>query len=348
MFVEVTRLFLVVLGTAAGYWLGRDLGGAGTAAEGVAGMIGCLAGYVGGGVIGRLIERAAGEVERRADSFSAVRVVGGALGAVLGAIGGTLCAAPIVFVVSQPMGVAIGGLVVWCWAYLGFRVVGSRSIAVLEMFGLSTRPLVRSTPFDARDGVLVDTSVLMDGQLLTLAHTGLLGTDLLVARFVLDELQGFADCPDVAKSRRAHRGLETLEVLRRDPTINVRVLDDEVPDIAAVDAKLIALARRLALRLLTNDAALARNAELQGVPTCNLRKLAVDLSPAMIPGDVVKLALTASGRQRGQAVGHLDDGSLVVVNDGETLIGRPAVSLRITSVVPTAVGRLVFAAHEGG
>ena len=180
------------------------------------------------------------------------------------------------------------------------------------------------------------------------AHTGLLGSDLLVARFVLDELQGFADCPDVAKSRRAHRGMETLDVLRREHTINVRVLDDEVPDFVAVDAKLIALARRLALRLLTNDAALARNAELQGVPTCNLRKLAADLSPAMIPGDFVKLALTASGRLRGQAVGHLEDGSLVVVNEGDALIGGPAVALRITSVVPTAVGRLVFAALEGG
>ena len=203
-------------------------------------------------------------------------------------------------------------------------------------------------PFDARDGLLVDTSVLMDGQLLTLAYTGLLGTDLLVARFVLDELQGFADCGDVTKSRRAHRGLESLEVLQRDHTIAVRVLDDEVPDFAEVDAKLISLARRLELRLLTNDAALARNAEVQGVPSCNLRRLAADLSPVVIPGDFVKLALTAHGRQHGQGVGHLEDGSLVVVNGGQQLVGGPEVALRVTSVVPTAVGRLVFAAVEGG
>ncbi len=348
MFVEVTRLCLVVLGTAAGFWLGRDIAGAGSAAEGIAGMVGCLAGYVGGGVIGRLMERAAGEVDRRAATMSPVRVVGGALGAVLGAGAGVLCGAPLVVVWPSIFGAAGAGFIVWCGAFLGFRIVGSRSVAVLEMLGLSTRPLVRAVPFDARDGLLVDTSVLMDGQLLTLAHTGLLGSDLLVARCVLDELQGFADAPDPTKSRRANRGLESLEILQRDHTIAVRVLDEEAPDFAAVDAKLIALARRLELRLLTNDAALARNAELQGVPACNLRRLAADLSPAVIPGDFVRLALTAPGRQSGQGVGHLDDGSLVVVNGGQTLVGGPEVALRVTSVVPTAVGRLVFAAVEGG
>ena len=91
---------------------------------------------------------------------------------------------------------------------------------------------------------------------------------------------------------------------------------------------------------------MARNAEVQGVPSCNLRRLASDLSPAVFPGDFVKLALTAHGRQTGQGVGHLDDGSLVVVNGGDELVGGPEVSLRVTSVVPTAVGRLVFAAVE--
>jgi uncharacterized protein YacL len=211
------------------------------------------------------------------------------------------------------------------------------------MLGLSSRPLVRAQAYDAHDGLLVDSSVIMDGQLLGLARAGLLGGDLMVPGFVLTEVQGFADSADAARSRRAHRGLETLEVIKRDGPVRVFVLDDEVPELAEVDAKLAALARRLELRLLTNDSALARVAELQGVATCNLRRLAIELAPAIVPGDLVRVALTKSGRERGQGVGQLDDGSMVVVNGGISLVGGPEVALQVTSVVPTSVGRIVFA-----
>ena len=339
----MTRLCFVIICTAAGFWLTRDLVGARDAAQGIGGMVGCLVGYVGGGVMGRLLERAAGEVEERADRLPAAQIVGGAVGALLGAMAGLIAAAPILLVLPLRLGAGIAGLVVWCAIYLGFRIVGGRSVAVLEMMGLSTRPLVRSEPFDARDGMLVDTSVLMDGQLLTLARTGLLGADLLVARFVLDELQGFADSADPVKARRARGGQESLAELSKDGIVKVRVLDDAMPQYSEVDAKLVALARRLELRLLTNDGALARNAEIQGVPACNLRRLASDLAPAVLPGDPLNLQLSGVGRQRGQGVGHLDDGSLVVVNGGEQFVGGDAVELRVTSVVPTSVGRVVFA-----
>jgi uncharacterized protein YacL len=213
----------------------------------------------------------------------------------------------------------------------------------LETLGMSTRPLVRAQAFDARDGLLVDTSVLMDGQLLALARAGVVGGDLMVARFVLDELQGFADAPDETRRRRARRGLDSLDVLEREGVARVFVLDDEVVEYDSVDAKLVALARRLQLRLLTNDGPLARNAELQGVPTCNLRRLAQELAPAVVPGDFVRVALTRSGKEEGQGVGHLEDGSMVVVNEGEDLVGGPEVMLQVTSVVPTTAGRLVFA-----
>lgn len=339
-------MFMVVLGTAAGFWLARDLGGSGPGLEGVGGMLGCLLGYVGGGILGRLVERALGVVERRVETVPPAQVLAGALGAMGGVVGGALAAAPIVVLAPMRIGFAIGGLVMWIASWLGYRIVGSKSIAVLQMLGLSTRPLVRAEAYDARDGFLVDTSVLMDGQLLALARSGLLGSDLMVARFVLDELQGFADSPDDTKSRRAHRGLETLAALRRDGPLRVYVLDDEVPEHDAVDTKLAALARRLQLRLLTNDGALARVAEVQGVPTCNLRRLAADLAPVIVPGDFVRCSLNRNGRERGQGVGHLEDGSMVVVNGGDALVGGPEVSLRVTSVVPTTVGRMVFAAIE--
>jgi uncharacterized protein YacL len=165
----------------------------------------------------------------------------------------------------------------------------------------------------------------------------------MVARFVLDEVQGFADATDDVKRRRARRGLETLDTLRNDGDLRLYILDDEIPEHAEVDAKLIALARRLQLRLLTNDGPLARNAQIQGVPTTNLRKLAQELTPSIGPGDFVRVSITREGKESGQGVGHLDDGSMVVVNGGSELVGGPEVMLQVTSVVPTSAGRLLFA-----
>jgi uncharacterized protein YacL len=211
------------------------------------------------------------------------------------------------------------------------------------MIGLSTRPLVRAHPFDGDDGFLIDTSAVMDGTLLPLVRSGLFRDDLMVPRFVLDELQGLADAADPTRQRRAKRGLEVLDVVRRESMLRVYVLDDEVPEIAAVDAKLVALAKRLQLRLLTTDANLVRVAEVQGVPTCNLRRLSVELGPDVNAGEVLQVDLTKPGREPGQGVGFLDDGSMVVVNDGAQLVGTGPVPLVATSVVPTSVGRIVFA-----
>jgi uncharacterized protein YacL len=339
MFVEGVRLFVVVLGTAIGFWADRTAGGAG----GVGGTLGCLIGYVTGGFFGRMIERALGAVERRVETKSPAQFIAGTLGAIVGGAFALVLVLPLALLLSPQVSAAFAGLSVWIMGWLGFRILERESVAVMETLGMSTRPLVRAQAFDARDGLLVDTSVLMDGQLLALARAGVIGGDLMVARFVLDELQGFADSSDETRRRRARRGLETLEVLERENVARVYLLEDEVVEYDAVDAKLVALARRLQLRLLTNDGPLARNAELQGVPTCNLRRLAHELAPAVVPGDFVRVALTRAGKEVGQGVGHLDDGSMVVVNEGEDLVGGPEVMLQVTSVVPTNAGRLVFA-----
>jgi uncharacterized protein YacL len=340
MFVEGVRLFVVVLGTAAGFWAARTLG---STTQGVGGMLGCLFGYVTGGALGRLLERALGVVERQVEQRSPARLLAGTLGALAGAALALVLVVPVAIFVPIPLAVSLIGLASWILAYVGYRVVAHQSEAVLEMLGLSTRPLVRAQAFDARDGLLVDSSVVMDGQLLPLARAGVLAGNLMVPRFVLDEVQGFADAVDDVKRRRARRGLETLDALRAEADIRLFVLDDEIPEHPEVDAKLVALARRLQLRLLTNDGPLARNAQIQGVPTTNLRKLAQELTPTIGPGDFVRVSITREGKEAGQGVGHLDDGSMVVVNGGSELVGGPEVMLQVTSVVPTSAGRLLFA-----
>ncbi len=261
MFVEGVRLLVAVLGTAAGFWLARRLG---TEAQGVGGMLGCLLGYVAGGVLGRLLDGALGAVERRVDRRSPARLVAGTLGAIAGSALALVLVVPFALLLDTRLAVSIVALAAWVLAWAGYRIVAYQAEAVLEMLGLSTRPLVRAQAFDTRDGVLVDTSVVMDGQLLPLTRSRVLGGDLMVARFVLDELQGFADASDDVKRRRARRGLETLEALRNEGNVRLFVLDDEVPEHNEVDAKLIALACRLQLRMLTNDGPLARECRAAG------------------------------------------------------------------------------------
>jgi len=342
VFVEVTRLFTVVLLTAAGFLVGSDLGAADQTFAGIGGMLGCLIGYLGGGLLGRMLERAVGVVERRVERVPLPQVLAGMVGGGVGAALGLIFAVPAAVYLRPEISLPIGGLAIWLMMYLGFRVAARKSEELFAMAGLSTRPLVRARPYDDTEGFLVDSSAVMDGQLRPLSRSGLFRDDLLVPRFVLDELQGMADAGD-ERSRRARQGLETLEVLRREAPNRVYVVDDEVPEVDEVDAKLVALCRRLQLRLLTNDVNLAKVAELQGVPAVIPRRLAADLLPGVLAGETIEVALTRPGRHPGQGVGFFEDGSMVVVNGGADLVGAGAVALVVSSIVPTSAGRIVFA-----
>jgi uncharacterized protein YacL len=259
-----------------------------------------------------------------------------------GGLAAAFVVVPVVVILPRPPVVMAGTLLVWAAGTLGLRIGIRKTDQLFAMAGLSTRPLVRSEPFEVDDGYIVDTSAVMDGQMSNLARSGVIDQVLFIPRFVLDELQGFADAREGAQARRARRGLEMLDAIRREGSARVRTLDDEIPEIQAVDAKLVALARRLQLRLLTCDAHLQRVAELQGVPVLNLRRLADDLRPERSAGDIVTVELVRRGKETGQAVGFLDDGSMVVVNSADHLVGN-VIEVEITSIIPTAVGRLLFA-----
>ena len=152
--------------------------------------------------------------------------------------------------------------------------------------------------------------------------------------------------PRWPRRRRGHRGLETLEALRRDPAIRLQVLDDEVPERTEVDAKLVVLAGRLGADLLTIDANLQHVAELQGVRCRNLHRLAVSLRPALVPGEIVRLPITREGKEPGQGVGYLDDGTMIVVTDASRLVGAET-DVCIASAVQTSRGRMFFASLAG-
>ena len=343
MFVEIVRLLIVALSTAAGYALAADgrVDPGGIAVLGA--TMGALVGYVAGGVVGRQLRRAMGTFEAQVARAPAHQLLAGVVGAGALAVVSALIALPAVVLVPAPWGWPVFGLLVWIGVYEGFQIGAAKSADLLELAGL--RP--QSSTARAGEAVLVDTSAVIDGRLLDVTEAGFLHGTLLVPRFVLDELQGIADAADDTRRRRGRRGLETLDVLRRDPRVVITVVDDEVPEFDAVDAKLVALARRLPADIVTTDANLQTVAEMQGVRCRNLNRLAAGLRPAIVPGEVLNLPISREGKEPGQGVGFLDDGTMVVVGDAAELVGRD-VAVRITSNVQTSVGRLLFASVIDG
>lgn len=345
MFVEIVRLFIVLLATAAGFALGRGPDGAEAGNAAVVGAtLGALTGYVVGGFFGRLLDQAKVVAERRIDEVPAHRILAGAVGAILLGVLAAIVALPAGLLIPWPYGWLGFGVLTWAGAFQGFRLGARKSDQLLAMAGLSSRPLVRASPYgsEEQEAVLMDTSAVIDGRLLGLVRAGFLKGALLVPRFVLDELQGIADAQDPNRRRRGRRGLEMLEAMQHQPGIDVHVLDDEVPEHAEVDAKLVALARRLKASLLTVDEPLQRVAELQGVRCLSLRRLADNVRPVHVPGERVLLPITREGREPGQGVGFLDDGTMVVVGDAAPLVGQQ-VEVSITSNVQTSMGRMLFA-----
>ncbi|MFP5376665.1 MAG: PIN domain nuclease [Acidimicrobiia bacterium] len=345
MFVEVVRLFIVFLATAAGFAVGDGRGAPDPGTGAIVGAtLGACVGYVAGGVLGRLLDVAMGAAERRIDTAPAHRLLAGGVGSVvLGGLAGVVVL-PAAFVFPPQAGWSAVGLVVWVGAFLGFRLGARKSDQLLAMAGLSSRPLVRATSYGGGEaaGVVVDAATVVDGRLLALARSGFLRDAVLVPRFVLDDLEAIAASSDPARRRRGRRGLEILDALRGQPGVTVHVLDDEVPEHDDADARLVALARRLGAGLLVLDDGLVRAAELQGVRCLSLRRLADGLRPVYLPGERARLPIVREGREPGQGVGFLEDGTMVVVGGAADLVGSE-VDVRITSKVETSVGRMLFA-----
>jgi uncharacterized protein YacL len=346
MFVEIVRLFIVFLATGGGFAIGAGAGGAEAGNGAVIGAtLGASLGYVLGGVVGRLFRRAMGVVDRRIEQAPAHHVFAGAVGGIaLGGLTGVI-GIPAVLLLPGRAGWPLLGLCIWMGAYQGFCYGSRKSDDLLAMAGLSSRPLVRASPYGGnveQDAVLVDTSAVIDGCLLPLARAGFLRDALLVPRFVLDELQGIADAQDPNRRRRGRRGLEILETLREQAGVDVHVLDDEVPEHEEVDAKLVALARRLRTSLVTVDEPLRRIAELQGVRCLSVRRLTEGLRPTHVAGDRLRLHVSKPGKEPGQGVGFLEDGTMVVVTDAAGLVGHDA-DVSVSSTVQTSMGRMIFA-----
>jgi uncharacterized protein YacL len=275
----------------------------------------------------------------------------------VGLIVGLLIAALLAFPLSllpAPFGRVMPFIGVVIMGYLGISVFVMRQNDMFGMFsslrgGSSSGG---SQPADAASHnwaenrtILLDTSVIIDGRIADIAHTGFLPGSLLIPRFVLNELQYIADSPDSLRRQRGRRGMEVLAQLQREPSIPVRITDIDVEGVREVDDKLVILARQMRCPILTNDFNLNRIAELQGVTILNINELANAVKSVMLPGEVLCVRIIQEGKEPAQGVGYMDDGTMVVVEAGRDYIDRE-VNVMVTKVLQTAAGRMIFARPE--
>ena len=344
--VELLRLCVVVFFAGVGYYVAEVIDRDGQPVLGAFGVVGLgiILGSALGYVLGGLMARGTVGVVRAAElglrETPADQIVAGVVGAVIGVIVAAGVTWPV-FLVNRPLlTLPLFAFVVVASGLLGYRLGTSKREAVLEMFGarvgISARVPVGALPR------VIDTSVAIDGRILAVARAGFLHGRMLLPTAVLGELQGLADAGDETRRAKGRRGLEVLEVLKRESGVDIEVLDEELPDVPEVDAKLVRICLDRGAALLTLDTNLARAAALAGVRVMNLHALALALRPPVGAGDDVSVLLIKAGKESGQAVGYLDDGTMVVVERARESIGREA-EVRVTSVLTTANGRMVFA-----
>jgi uncharacterized protein YacL len=197
-------------------------------------------------------------------------------------------------------------------------------------------------PAEPRIEILLDTSTIIDGRIADISQTGFIMGTLVVPRFILNELQRIADSADTMRRNRGRRGLEILNRLQKDATVPIDIIDTDVEGIADVDGKLVKLARDLHCPIITNDFNLNRVAELQGIKVLNINELANAIKPVLLPGEDIHIKIMQDGKELGQGVGYLDDGTMIVVENGRQYMNT-TIEVTVTRVLQTVAGRMIFA-----
>jgi uncharacterized protein YacL len=333
--VEFVRLIFVVLFAVAGHTVGSRVASPTTTTTVVGVVLGSATGFVLGGVLGRRTATAVRSLEEELRRVPAAEVVAG--------MGGLLIGLAIAALVSVPV-FRLHPLAAWTTvafvyvtlAYAGFRVGRSKSNELFGLIGLKPR-----AAGVARGEVsVIDTSALIDGRVLDLVTTGFLSGDLLIHTGVLRELQAIADSSDPKRRSRGRRGLDTLAELKRAATVDVHLVEED--GVADVDAALVALARDRGASLVTTDHNLAKVGRALSVPVPSLNDLAAAFRQPVVPGDELEIELVKHGREHGQAIGYLDDGTMIVVEAATDRLGT-TVPIVVRNVIATATGRMIFA-----
>jgi uncharacterized protein YacL len=339
--VEFVRLIIVALFAVFGWEIAFTMSeSSGKHLVGI--VLGSAVGYVLGGVLGRRTEGAARQVEREFRQVPAAEILAGGFGLILGLVLATLLSLPLFRLPGKAAYPAVAFIYV-VMAYVGYKVGASKSDELFAMIGVKPR----AAGTGPGEVAVLDSSAILDGRVLALIRMGFLSGSLLVTRSVLAELQSVADSSNPSRRARGRRALDMLVTLHRDPAVDVVLVDDDGQAAGeAVDVQLVRLAKARGGTLVTNDGNLAKVAAALDVPVRSIHALAEALRPEVVAGDRIQVPLTRRGREHGQAVGYLEDGTMVVVEDADHLLGD-TVSATVTNALQTSTGRLIFARVAG-
>lgn len=348
MSTTLLRLIFAIVFAAGGFLLGREaythLIALHVSSQGwlialtiVVPMAGALAGVVVAPTAQELFERELAEVESAMDGLTAGQLVGGVAGLIAGLIVALLVKVVLFDFIANlgPAGSDVATVLYIVLsifaAYLGARVGAKQNAGAKHAGNRSPMGIPK----------IIDTSVIVDGRVLEIVQSGFLEGPLVLPRFVLRELQLIADSLDAMKRARGRRGLEVLSKLQETVALDIDERDyDDVG--GAVDAKLVRLARERAGKLVTNDYNLNRVAQVEGVTVLNINELAGAVKPVVLPGEELHVTIVRDGKEAHQGVGYLEDGTMIVVENGRRLIGEDT-DVQVTSVLQTVAGRMIFA-----
>jgi len=340
----IARIVGMILLFGGGFYLGTVLGN--SAGDQpvlwaiVFGMVGALLGLV---VTPFLTTRPMRALRAKLSVISLKTMVAGLLGLIIGLVVAALIAFPL-SLLPTPLGQLLPFIGAILTTYLSIAIFTTRQDDISNLVGSRFGSLNRGDQdlSPENNSVLLDTSVIIDGRIADIARTGFIAGPMLVPSFVLNELQHVADSSDGLRRQRGRRGLDILNRLQKDPVIPMRITDLDVEGVREVDDKLVVLAKQLRCKVLTNDYNLNRVAELQGVTVLNINELANAVKAVFLPGETLEIDVIQKGKETGQGVGYLDDGTMVVVEDGEMHIGS-VILVTVTKVLQTAAGRMIFA-----
>jgi len=279
--------------------------------------------------------------ELRIRRASLKTLIGAAIGSIMGILGAFLIG---LLIINQETGAVSPEVKAFLTLSLAFfmgyvgLMVGAAKGDYLDLAALGG---IFSERAARRDYKILDTSVIIDGRISDVAETGFLGGTIILPQFVLRELQQVADSPDSSKRQRGRRGLDMLNRLQNNNTLDIQVVDTDFPAVREVDLKLIELAKQLAGMIVTNDFNLNKVAQLHGVQVLNINELANALKPVVLPGEAMHVFILKEGKEYNQGVAYLDDGTMVVVDNARRMIGRDA-SVSVTSVLQTTAGKMIF------
>lgn len=353
MLQKILRVFSFAVGFAAGYQLVYKGFAVITTNTGIEATFTTSIGVsvLGGSIFGlifyiitpwfiRMASRVNGWVQMALKAIPTQDIVVAVIGLVIGLLVGALLSIALYRI--PVVGIYVSQVITLFAGYLGMSLMLSRKEEMPFLTGLFTRQARAERTANFRSAKILDTSVIIDGRITDICAAGFIEGVVVIPGFVLEELRHIADSSDALKRNRGRRGLDILNRMQKESLVPVQIVEQDFDDITEVDSKLVKLAKILKGKIVTNDFNLNKVCELQGVPVLNINELANAVKPVVLPGEEMTALIVKDGKEAGQGIAYLDDGTMVVVEGGRRYIGD-TIEVVVTSVLQTAAGRMIFA-----